>query len=24
MVEKEFPDARSFIRPGFDKIDLND
>ena len=24
MVEKEFPDARSFFRPGFDKIDLND
>jgi hypothetical protein len=24
MVEKEFPDARSFIRPGFDKIDFND
>ncbi len=23
MVEKVFPDARSFIRPGFDKIDLN-
>jgi hypothetical protein len=22
-VEKEFPEARSFIRPGFDKIDLN-
>jgi len=22
-VEKEFPDARAFIRPGFDKIDLN-
>ena len=23
VVEKEFPEARSFIRPGFDKIDLN-
>ena len=23
-VEAEFPHARSFIRPGFDKIDLND
>ena len=22
-VEKAFPDAREFIRPGFDKIDLN-
>ena len=22
-VEKEFPEARAFIRPGFDKIDLN-
>ena len=22
-VEKAFPDARTFIRPGFDKIDLN-
>ena len=22
-VEKAFPDARAFIRPGFDKIDLN-
>ncbi len=22
-VEKEFPDARAFIRPGFDKVDLN-
>lgn len=22
-VEKEFPEARSFIRPGFDKVDLN-
>ena len=22
-VEKVFPDARAFIRPGFDKIDLN-
>jgi hypothetical protein len=22
-VEKEFPQAREFIRPGFDKIDLN-
>lgn len=23
-VERSFPDARSFIRPGFDRIDLND
>lgn len=22
-IEKDFPDARSFIRPGFDRIDLN-
>jgi hypothetical protein len=22
-VEKAFPEARAFIRPGFDKIDLN-
>ena len=22
-VENEFPDARAFIRPGFDKVDLN-
>jgi hypothetical protein len=22
-VEKAFPDARAFIRPGFDKVDLN-
>jgi hypothetical protein len=22
-VEKQFPDARGFIRPGFDKVDLN-
>jgi len=22
-AEKVFPDARAFIRPGFDKIDLN-
>ena len=24
LVEKTFPEARAFIRPGFDKIDLND
>jgi hypothetical protein len=23
-IEKDFPDARGFLRPGFDRIDLND